>query len=145
MLPELAETSVSISLINLMHIFFNILILGITFFVRSKIIEFKSIVDKQYYDLEEKIIKTVNDKYVKTDIYNEQHKNVIEKITELKFLHEGKFEELAEKIEKFDDRFETILYSQNKMSQNLAILISNQKQKEAETLRFGEITKMDLP
>jgi hypothetical protein len=116
-------TTITFPLMQLINVIGNIIIFLLAIYVKWEITKLEN---KIIYDdrrIEEKILTVVNSKYVKSDVYAEKHKNIIEKIVELRNNQKELISVITKSIENMESKFK-LLDAKNKEVDKKLILLS---------------------
>jgi hypothetical protein len=116
-------TTITFPLMQFINVIGNIIIFFLAIYVKWEITKLEN---KIIYDdrrLEEKILTVANSKYVKSDVYSEKHKNIIEKIVELRNNQKELISVITKSIENMESKFK-LLDAKNKEVDKKLILLS---------------------
>jgi hypothetical protein len=78
------ETTITMPLMQVINVLGNIAIFILAVYVKLQISKLERQIVKDDKELEDKILSTVNGKYLKTELFQSEHKNLVEKVDELK-------------------------------------------------------------
>jgi len=90
-------------LLQVLNALGNIAIFAVAIYVRFQINKLETKILHDDVQMEEKILKIVNGKYLKTELYTMAHTNLIEKVDSVR----NDVSKLCDKIDKFIDRIES--------------------------------------